>query len=79
MTLKTDGQPQPVPVTEETFADHLFMAVKLPVGHPREVTARWEEGKVLKVTERCPGASWRRSSPSARLGVGTPPRRMRRR
>jgi hypothetical protein len=57
ISLKTDGQPQPVPVTEETFADNFFMAVKLPVGHPREVTARWEQGNVLKVTERCPATT----------------------
>ncbi len=54
LTLKTDGQPQAVPITDGTFADNFFMAVKLPVGTPRTVTARWVQPNELQVTERSP-------------------------
>ena len=51
LTVKTDGQPQPVKITDGAFADDLFMAVKLPVGGQKEVTAQWERPDALKVTE----------------------------
>jgi hypothetical protein len=57
MILKTDGQPQPVAITDGSFADNLFMGLKLPVGGHKEVTARWEKGRVLRLTESYPAAT----------------------
>ncbi|MCX6943610.1 MAG: GxGYxYP family putative glycoside hydrolase [Opitutales bacterium] len=57
MTVKTDGQPQQVAITDGAFADALFLAVKLPVGGHREVTAQWTASQALKLTERFPAAT----------------------
>ncbi len=51
LTVKTDGQPQPVGITDGSFADDLFMAVRLPAGGQKQVTARWEGPEVLRLTE----------------------------
>ncbi len=51
MTVKTNGQPQRVEITDGAFADDLFMALKLPAGGHKEVTAQWEAKNLLKVTE----------------------------
>jgi len=54
LTLKTDGKPQVTPITDGTFADDFFMAVRLPVGAARTVTAQWVQPNELQVTERSP-------------------------
>ena len=52
MTLKTDGQPQRVTIADGTFADELFIGLKLPLGGRKEVTARWDDKGQLRVKEK---------------------------
>ena len=56
LAVKTDGQPQSIEITNGTFADDLFMAVKLPVGGHRQVTAQWA-AHVLSIAEVVPVAT----------------------
>jgi len=51
LTVKTDGRPQSVETKDGSFADDLFMAVRLPLGGTRRVTACWQSPSVLTVTE----------------------------
>ncbi|MBS0663621.1 MAG: hypothetical protein JSR48_10190 [Verrucomicrobia bacterium] len=51
VTVPTDGQPHAVTVGDGTFADALFMAVRLTPGQTKEVTARWTGPRGLSVAE----------------------------
>lgn len=51
MTLRTDGRAQWVKIVDGTFADELFLGLRLPVGGMKEVTARWDEKGALCIVE----------------------------
>jgi hypothetical protein len=54
MTMRTDGTPNAVKVTDQTFMTNLYMGIKIPRGAVKEVKATWANSTTLVVEERYP-------------------------
>jgi hypothetical protein len=52
MTLKTNGTPNSVTVTDRTFMSNLYMGMKIPSNATKVVTATWTKENILVIHER---------------------------
>jgi hypothetical protein len=51
MVLKTDGSPRQIKIEDPTVPTNIFMALQMPVGDFKEVSARWQD-QVLVIQEK---------------------------